>query len=86
MPAADSRRPREEYARLGRTAYSHVVEPQLRPEDDGKFVVLDIDTGDYELDADELAAAARMKARKPDADLWLECVGQPAAYRLRSPR
>jgi len=58
----------------------------LRPEDDGKFVALDVQTGDYEVDEDDYAAVSRLRARKPAAEAWLSRVGQPAAYRIRRDR
>ena len=44
--------------------------------------MLDIATGDYETDADDLAATKRMLAKHPDAVLYGLRVGHPAAYRL----
>jgi len=34
--------------------------------DEGKFVAIDIETGDYEIDADELAAYDRLLSRNLD--------------------
>ncbi len=57
-----------------------------RLEDDGKFVALDVQTGDYEVDEDDYAAVSRLRARNPAAQVWLSRVGQPAAYRMRRDR
>jgi hypothetical protein len=54
----------------------------VRPEDKGKFVVINIETGVYEMDTDELAASDRMFARNPDAQLWLRRIGFAHARRL----
>jgi hypothetical protein len=83
MPATDSSRTPEELARLGAEAFDRHVRPTLRPEDDGKFVAIDLVSGDHEIDADDYAAVMRLRARRPSADLWLACVGQPTTYRLR---
>ena len=48
----------------------------------GKFVVIDIDTGAYEVDADELAASDRLLARYPDAQVWLRQVGSRVGSRV----
>jgi hypothetical protein len=45
-------------------------------------VAIDVDTGDYEIDADEMAAEDRLLARKPKAALWLTQVGRPYAQFL----
>ncbi|MBX9581278.1 MAG: hypothetical protein K2X87_13295 [Gemmataceae bacterium] len=74
---------REEFARLGREVYDRVVKPKLRPEDDGKYVALDIRTGDYEIDEDDYAAVMRLIARCPREWTWLERAGFPAAYVIR---
>jgi hypothetical protein len=83
MPAAEPRRSPDEVARLGSELFERQVRPALRPEGDGKFVAVDIATGDFELDEDDYSAVTRLRARRPSADVWLGRVGQPAAYRMR---
>jgi hypothetical protein len=83
MPATQSRQTPEELARLGSEVFEHRVRPMLRPEDDGKFVALDVQAGEYEIDEDDYAAVTRLRARNPAAEVWLSRVGQPAAYRMR---
>jgi hypothetical protein len=73
---------KEEFARRGDEIYEQVVASSVRPEDKGKFVVIDIETGDFEVDRDELAAADRVRDRNPDAQLWLRRVGFSYAYRF----
>ena len=72
-----------EVGRLGREAYDRHVRPRLLPEDDGKYVVIDVDTGEYEIDADDDTAATRMQERRPGARLWIERAGRPTAYVIR---
>jgi hypothetical protein len=76
----------EEVARLGEEAFARRVRPVLRPEDDGRFVAVDVDSGDYEADDDDIAAVARLRLRRPKAEVWLGRVGEPATYRLRGGR
>jgi hypothetical protein len=83
MPGTESQHTPEELARLGAEAFDRHVRPSLRPEDDGKFVAIDVVTGDYEMDADDYAAVTRLRVRRPSADVWLARVGQPTAYKLR---
>jgi len=66
--------------------YERDVRPALAADDEGKFVALDLDSGEYELDADDYSAVARLQARLPAADIWLGRVGQPAAHRMRQIR
>src|SRR6266446_2966764 len=61
MSATESRRNLEEVARIGAEIFDRHVRPVLRPGDDGKFVAIDIGTGDYEVDEDDYAAVARLR-------------------------
>ena len=65
----------EEFARRGDEIYNRDIQPRLKPEDKGKFVAIDIETGAYEVDPDELAASDRLLARVPNAQTWLRRVG-----------
>jgi hypothetical protein len=82
MPAIEPRRTPEDLARLGSEFFERRVRPILRAEEDGKFVAIDVDTGDYEVDEDDFAAVSRLRARNPTAEAWLGRVGHPAAYRM----
>src|SRR6266576_2241774 len=86
MPTTEPHRTPEELARLGSEVFDRQVRPALRPEDEGKFVALDVGTGDYELDEDDYAAVTRLRTRRPSAEVWLGRVGQPAAYQMRQRR
>jgi hypothetical protein len=82
MAAIQPRYSKEEFARRGDEIYEREIHPHLKPGDEGKFVVIDIETGDYEIDADELAASDRLLARHPDAQVWLRQVGSRYARRF----
>ena len=72
----------EEFARRGDEFYEQSVRPRVGPGDDLKFVAIDVETGDFEIDASELAAISRLTARRPDAAVWLRRVGRPYTYRF----
>jgi len=86
MSATKPRLSREELARRGDDIYRQQVRLALRPEDDGKFVALDVESGNFEVDEDEFAAVARLHDRLPGAQVWLMRAGYPATHRLRSGR
>ena len=46
----------------------------------GKIVSIDVNSGDYEVDADLLTAGDRLLARHPDAAIWGERIGYDAVY------
>ena len=48
----------------------------------GEFVVIDVGSGDYEIDSDDADATARLMARRPSAITYAVRVGHPAAYRM----
>jgi len=54
----------------------------VEPENKGKYLIIDVAMGDYEMDADGLAASKRAKARFPDAPLYTMRIGYLTAYRL----
>lgn len=80
MPS--TKRTLDELANLGADIFDRQVRSALRPEDDGKFVAIDVETGGYEIDEDDYAAIARLRSRKPAADIWLMRAGYPAPYRI----
>ena len=82
MSAAQRRYSREEFARRGDAIFESDVRPHLKPEDDGKFVAIDIETGAYEIEVDELSACDRLRARVPDAQVWLVRAGSPYVHRF----
>lgn len=73
---------REEFVRRGEDYYDRFLRDELEPEHKGKFVALDIETGEYEMDADEMAAIDRARARMPGKVFYILRVGYPAAHRL----
>jgi hypothetical protein len=73
---------REEFARRGDEIYERDIAPKLKAGDEGKYVVIDIESGDYEIDADEIAASDRLLARHPDAQVWLRQAGSRYARRF----
>jgi hypothetical protein len=86
MATEVSRPTPEKLARLGAEVFDRDVRPKLRPEDDGRFVALDVLSGDYELDDDDYSAVMRLRGRNANAEIWLAKVGQPAAYQMRRDR
>ena len=73
---------KEEFARRGNEIYDRDILPKLRPEDEGKIVGIDIETGDYVITKDVLAASDHLLARRPEAQVWLRRVGSPYLYRF----
>ena len=75
--------PREKIGRRGDEIYERKVQPACVKEDEGKYVVIDVDSEDFEVDVDELAASDRLLNRRPDAQVWLRRIGSRYARRYR---
>jgi hypothetical protein len=86
MTASQPRYSMEEFARRGRENYETQIRAHVESKHSGKYAAIDIETGAYELDADDYAATERLLNRQPDAQIWLLRIGLPAAYRLGGTR
>ncbi|MGH7226008.1 MAG: hypothetical protein ACRELF_22550 [Gemmataceae bacterium] len=79
----DSLKPRyskEEFARRGEEIFERDIRPRLKKARKRDFVLIDIETGDFEVDASELAASDRLRARRPDAQVWMRRVGSRVSH------
>jgi hypothetical protein len=72
----------EELTRLGVDLLKRRIEPVAGPQDAGKFVAIDVDTGDFEIHTDDYEAVAALFIRHPQADIWLGRIGEPFTYRI----
>ncbi len=82
MATTQRRYSKEEFARRGDALYETRVRPRLDPGDEGKFVAIDIETGDFAIDADELKAGNKLRKRIPDAQIWMVRVGCRSVHRV----
>src|SRR5688500_6674255 len=80
MAAIKPRYSKAEFAKRGEAIFEKDIRPHLKDEDDDDFVAIDIETGAYEIDASEMAASHRLRARVPKAQTWLRRVGSRFAH------
>ena len=73
---------KEEIARRGREIYERDIRSEVEHDHDGRFVVVDITTGHYELADEELVAFDRAEQKNPEGSFFLLRVGRRAAHRL----
>ena len=71
MAGTKRRYNKTEFARRGDALVESKVRPNLTVADEDKFVAIDIDSGEYELDKNEMKATDRLRKRVPDAQIWL---------------
>ncbi len=66
---------KEEFAQKGDEIYQNKVIPQLKAEDKGKIVAIDLKTEDFEINSSEIEACNRLESRHPNAQIWIVCIG-----------
>jgi hypothetical protein len=71
---------KEEFAALAKEIYYRDIRSQVIEKHRGEFLVLDVESGDYEVDKDSLQAGLRMKERRPDGRRFLFRIGYQASY------
>lgn len=75
MQIRQPRYSKEEFAQRGDHIYQTQIRPQVEADNQGKIVAIDLETGDFEVDAREIAAYNRLEACHPDAQVWIVRVG-----------
>ena len=73
---------RDEVCDRGAAIYAAEIKARVEPQENGKFIVIDIESGDYEIAADMLAAEDRLLARRPAAVGYGGRVGYETAYKM----
>lgn len=66
---------KEEFAQRGDLIYQNQIRPQIEINNHGKIVAIDLETGDFEVDAREINACNKLEARHPNAQIWIVRVG-----------
>jgi hypothetical protein len=82
MGSTKRRYNKEEFARRGDEIYETQVRPHLKAEDEGKFAAIDIESGMFEIDADELEACHRLRKHIPEAQIWMVRIGYRSVHRF----
>jgi len=80
---------KDEIARRAKDLYERRVRRKAEAEgaNEGRFLAIDVESGDYEIADDALGASAGLRRWRPDATVYLMRVGRPgdrprAAFRL----
>lgn len=66
----------------GEAIYRQQIRDKVDPKHKGKFLVIDIETGEYEMNADDLVATKCLLAKHPEAVIYGLQIGDPTAYRI----
>ncbi|MCY3551045.1 MAG: hypothetical protein OYL97_00985 [Candidatus Poribacteria bacterium] len=80
MPYSDY--PPGTIAARGKEIYQQQIREKVEPQHKGKFLSVDIETGDYEIDTDDLSPSLRLLAKRPEAVIYSLRIGFRAAHRI----
>ncbi len=80
----DNSRDTDELARRAKDLYERRIREEVEASgaNDGRFVAIDVQSGDYEVSDGALEAGAGLRRRRSDASVYLMRVGRSAAFRL----
>jgi predicted ATP-dependent Lon-type protease len=71
----------EEITQRGKELYQNAIRPKVEtPENIGKIISINVETGEYEIDDDLLVTSLRLRTKQADAALWTERIGFNAVY------
>ncbi|MDZ4658108.1 MAG: hypothetical protein SH868_11075 [Bythopirellula sp.] len=74
--------PNDEIEQRGEELYTSKIRTLVTKQDEGKFVVIDVGTGEYQIDADHVKALEKMLVHHNGNSLYSIRIGSPAAYKL----
>ena len=75
MTIQQPRYSKEEFAQRGDALYNSQIRSQVEEGNHGKILAIDLETGDFEVDASEIAACDRLEVSHPDAQIWMVRIG-----------
>ena len=70
----------DEVCALAQKIYKEQIKHLVEPQENGKFVAIDIESGDYEIDEDDIAAEDRLEERRPSCPGHLFRIGSESAF------
>ena len=77
---------RKSIAPEAQAIYDAELRHKVEPQENGKYLSLDVVSGDYEVDADDIAAGNRLLGRQPNARMFTFRIGYPTMGRFGGPR
>jgi hypothetical protein len=74
----------DEIVSRGQDVYDRQIGPSIEPWEHGRFVAIDVESGDYAVADTAIEAIEHMRTRRPEAALYIVRAGHNTAYRLKS--
>ncbi len=66
----------------GEELYRQQLRAKVEPQHKGRFLALDIETGDYEIDDDELTSMTSLLEKRPVAVIYSLRIGARSVHRI----
>ena len=73
---------KDDFSRRGDAIYEKDIRPLVEAAHTDEIVAIDVKSGAFEIDPNEIAASDRLLARVPDAQIWLRRIGKPYLRRF----
>ena len=73
---------REEVQARAEAIYEKDIRPKYEETHKGQICIIDIMSGDYEINEDDIDASLKLRERRPDARTLIIRIGYPAVYTL----
>ncbi len=67
---------------LANAIYDRRIRDQYEPACNGQYVVIDLDSEDFEVDEDNAQAFLRLRERRPEGRFWTRRVADPIGARF----
>lgn len=77
-----ARHANDQIVRRGEELYEREIRAQVEPQHKGRFLVVDVESGDYEIADTAIEAIDRAQAKRADAPLYILRVGYRTAYKF----
>ncbi|MEG4287212.1 addiction module protein [Microcoleus sp. A006_D1] len=69
------------FDKRGKELYEKVIRAQVEtPENIGKIISINVETGEYEIGEDLVVTSGKLQAKQADALIWAERIGFDAVY------
>lgn len=72
----------EEVVERGKEIYERAIRHLVEAGNKGRVVAVDVRSEEYELADDAITSASRLRARMPDAEIFVLRVGYPTLHRV----
>jgi hypothetical protein len=82
MTTATAQLTKEEIVRIGKELYERDIRLSVEAGNKGRVVAIDVRTGEFELADDAITSAGQLRARVPEAVIFVVRVGYPTLHRI----